>query len=548
MSITLTWKPDDGAKITVATPGTGFYKGGPGQPDVFASFEAQRGELVISNGWSDADNPKLGAPVSGTLRVFGAEPKLAEPRHVTIQFGCAEVIRMGEPCAYSPPREWSNWHTRNMPDDPAAVAHVMERLAETDFFFDDTPYANPEQSKTSEGRVCQALWAGSLAAALGIEQDRVRDAAQAFVDFQLRWRHYFFYDTAGKQLTAAGNPWWRVGPSGWDGQVKLDLTDESNPYLFEAVLQHLAFDRLFELAIGFNSFSGRLCTEAYIEAVLTRPEFRSGTLAQQQRTHGYCAELSARIILAGMQNAEREAAMQRMVGGWREANGTSAALFPYPSISPPKTGKWPHGYPSLVDWEVYSKHWKLFLPPGTMPPLPGETCDHLIPWLEQQALGRGLAKTAFTFGPDGLWQGSAIVWQTAIALGGLCDLRDVGAPIEDIDNLIAHAARCIVGPGAVSGGIGATGTPITPNPVYNSYIARFPSRVTPGPGKNSTTRFICERLLRAEQSFPESNLAELCRQLAKVIWTATDYPSADAPINLETMGVLPIKVFGVKAT
>ena len=508
-ALALTWKPDDGAKVTVPLTSSGFIKGAVGAPDAFVQLEANRAELVISNGWSDGNNPGLGKPLAGTLRVFGAEPKLAAPQHRVIDFGCAEVVRMGEPCAYSPPREWSNWHTRNMPDDPAAVAHIMERLADTDFFFDDVPFANPEQSSTSEGRVCQALWAGSLAAALGIEQDRVCDATQAFVDFQLKRRHYVFYDGDGKPLTAAGNPWWRMGANGWDGQIKLDLTTPESPYLFEAVLQHLAPDRLFELAVGFNSLSGRLCTEAYIEAVLTRPEFREGKLAEQQRTHGYCMGLAALIRVAGMSNPDRDAAVTRMVDGWRDANGTSVFLQPYPSISPPKLGKWPHGYPSLVDWEVYSKHHKLFLPPGLFPPLAGETCDHLVAWLEQQAIGRGMEKNAFSFGTDGLWQGSAIVWMTAIALGGLCDLRDAGAPIEDIDNLIAHAARCIVGPGATPGGIGATGTTIPCNPVYNSYIARMPSRVTPGPGKNSTTRFIPERLLRAATSFPESNLAAL---------------------------------------
>jgi len=543
--ITLTWKPDGGDKVAVPLTGSGFTKGAAGSPDLFVQLESNRAELVIANGWADATNPGLGKPVSGTLRIFGAEAALVAPQHRTIAFGRALVVRMGAPAAYVAPPSWAAWHTRNMPTDPAAVASIKARLEDTDFSFDDTPFANPEQSSTSEGRVCQALWAGSLAAALGIDTDRVRAAAEAFVDFQLRYRPYFFYDSDGKQLTAAGNPWWRVGAQGWDGQIKLDVVDADNPYCFEAVLQHLAPDRLFELAAGFNGLAGKLCTEAYVEAVLTRPEFREGKLAEQQRTHGYCMGLGALIRVAGMSNPERDAAVSRMVDGWRKANGT-AFQQPYPSISPPKTSKWPHGYPSLVDWQVYSKHHKLFLPPELKPPLPGETCDHLIGWLEQQAIGRGKDKDAYTFGDEGLWQGSAIVWMTAIALGGLCDLRDAKAGIEDIDDLIAHAAKCIVGPGSTPGGVGATGTPIPPNPVYNSYIARMPSRVTPGPGKNSTTRFIPERLLRSEASFRNTNLAVACRALAKVIWSTTDYPKWDAPINLETMGTLPIAVFGSK--
>ncbi|HZL98653.1 MAG TPA: hypothetical protein VFD43_00245 [Planctomycetota bacterium] len=546
--ISLTWKPEGGDKIALDLGVGAFQRVGAGCPDVYLDLHGTGATLVVANGCvEDPGKKPLGTTLSGTLRIFGAEPSLAAPRALSIRYGCAEVFRLGEASGYSPPREWASHWLRHMPED---TAEIQARLQETDFSFDDTPYTNPEVSSTSEARCCQSVWAGSLAAAMGLDQDRVRAAAEAFVDFQLRWRHYFFYLADGSPLLAHEHPWWRVGPSGWDGAVS--WTSDS-PYKFEAVLQHMAPDRILELAVGFNDFAGRLCANAYAEAVMTRPEYRQGSKADDQRTHGYTMNFSALLRLGRLESPARHEAMLRMVNGWRSANGTAPTGEPYASMSPSKTGKWSHGYPSLYDWTIYSKAYELHLPApgqdptcpsGLLPPAPGETCDHLIPWLESQAVGRGKPKTAFTFGPDGLWQGVTIVWQTAVALGGLCDLRDAGAPIDDIDDLIEHAALCIVGPGATPGGIGPTGTPITPAPIYNSYTSRHPKRVMAGGGKNGLATWIINPLLRAALVRHGSAFAAACRELAEREWKLTDYPK---PPSLETTGVLPLAEFGAKA-
>ena len=247
-----------------------------------------------------------------------------------------------------------------------------------------------------------------------------------------------------------------------------------------------------------------------------------------------------------MTTSERDAALQRVVGGWRKANGFAPMTGePFPSIAPTHTGKWSHNWPSLVDWIPYSKAFNLTLPPELLPPLPGETCDHLWSWLEAQAVARKLPKNSYTNGVSGLWQGSVLPWQTAVALGALCAIRDVPAAadlVPDVNKLIQHTAACIVGPGMAPDGVGPTGTVLQPNPLWDCYTARHPKRVIMGPGGNGTSTWVPNPLLCSESSCG-SVLALKVRDAAKLLWGMNTYPS---PPDLETTGLLPITTFGLK--
>jgi len=539
--IALNFKSQSGTAISLPLTGSGFYRMGAGLPDVFVALEFERIQLVLANGHVSPppDQTLLATPpIIGTCNLTYGGETLLPAKEVTIRYGCAEVVRIGKPREYRPPAAWTDFWLRHMPTEPATAVKVIAQIEQADYGFDDTGFQNPDQSGSA--RVCQSVWAGTLAAALDIDVDRARFAAEKFTDCQLRWRHALFYDDAGRVLRAHEQPWWRVGASGWDGQVK--WTSDS-PYKFETV-QHLAPDRFLALAVGWGDLAALLYTDAYIESVLTRPEFRASQLADDQRSHGYCMRLAALWTLAGMGSAERDKALLRVVDGWRRANGVAFTGEPYPSIAPVHTGKWSHGYPSLVDWLPYAKANKLVLPASLAPPLPGETCDHLRGWLEAQALSRGLPKNAFTDGTAGLWQGAVVVWQTAVALGALCALRDVpeaAALVPDVSKMIQHSTACIVGPGAAPG-IGPTGITLFPNPVHDAYMARHPERVSVGGGKNGTSTWIVNPLLAAVQSLGPT-LASQARDLAALEWKLTDYPS---PPDLQTTGLLPIKELGLK--
>ena len=537
-AISIHWRGESG-KGSFDITESGYVASYGYMPDIFARVEPTRACILLANGEVDTAHPAGRPTLVGQYAVSVAGLTKVPWTDATIRFGCAEVVRLGEPTAWSPPREWTAYWLKDMPEDGAEVEKISDRLRGMSFEFDDTSYQNPEQSGSA--RVCQWGWAGNLAACMGIDQDRARIAAERFTDFQFRWRHAFFYDSAGHGLIAAEQPWWRVGPSGWDGAVK--WTSDS-PYKFEAVLQHLAPDRFMALAVGWSDFAARLYTDSYLEAVYTRPEFRAGTTADDQRTHGYCMRLAALAMLMDYGDAHE---LEGVVDGWRRANGFAPITGePYASIAPAKPGKWAHGYPSLVDWTMYSAANKLELPDDVPPPTAGGTCDHLIGWLESQAIARGLPKQYYTFAhPFGLWQGHTIVWQTGVALGALCMIRDVPAAaalVPDIHKLIQHATACIVGPGMRPGLIGPTGTTLQPNPFHNSYHSRLPQRGMPGGGANGTATWLIHPLLAALQSLGPGLILDALKAAGDE-WSLTTYPS---PPDLQTSGPLPIRHYGSK--
>lgn len=538
MVLKLTWIPESGATVKTETDFTVDL--GVDQPFVFIERKPDRTCLLVANGCIDSQRKTM----TGLFGVTEGDAILVPMQHVTLHFGCAQTYRWGGKPAYDPPATWGDWWLRHFPKAAAEQVGIENHLATLGFAFDDTPHTNPDASGSA--RVFQSAWAGTLAAALGIDLWRVYDAAVAFTDFQLRWRHALFYDASGAILRAHENPWWRVGPTGWDGAIKLKI---DSPYKFETT-QHLAPDIFFTLAVGWGDYAARLYCDAYIEAVLTRPEFRSSALADDQRSHGYCFRLAALWTLAKMDSLERDEAIVRVVDGLRRAKGFAQGL-PYPSRNPPKTGYWSYGWPSLVDWTPYAAANKLVLPSNLAPPTAGGTLDHLRPWLTATAKERKLIATYFTDADTGLWGALRAVstFQTGgPLLGGLCALRDVpgaAALVPDIALLIRHVTASLMV--ARMDGIEPGGTTIKANPIHYARSALFPQRVMGWGGggglvKNGTCVWMIHSLLEAEASLGP-NLKQQALELAKTLYTNTDYPH---PPDIQTVGLISLQAFGPK--
>ena len=431
---------------------------------------------------------------------------------------------------------WSEWWTRHLQPDivlPADSA-LLSALRDEPCGFDDEPFLNPDQSGSA--RCSQSAWRGTLLAALDPgSRDEVYAAAVAFTDFQLRYRHAFYYGLDGKLLTASEAPWWRQGPKGWDGAIK---RPSGSPYQFETT-QHLAPDRFLCLAAGWGDPVAKLYARAYTECVLTRPECK-GAVADDQRSHGYTLRLLALRLLTDPDNSDYQQALVRTISGLRAANGFApGGTYPYPSRNPPKTGKWPYGWPSASDWNAYSKLNGLVLPPDLKAPLAGETCDHLRTWLTQKAKSLGLPGDRFTDGKGGLWDGwrAVALFQCGVLLHGLIAVRDVPAAaalVPDIDALIKHVTACITVSGTLGGTHPADG-PVVADPFVYSYAAYAPWRCMPwltsagGPIKNGAITWLAAPLLLVGR-----------KDLAKEIWERTDWPS---PRDPEVFGAACYKEF-----
>lgn len=523
------WKSSSGDATSLAiAPGATFARGGPGKPDIFLESRQGRITLVLANG----DATTHTGTMTGTFAAsYGGAPLFAKT-NCTLYDGCARVFRKGEPAAYDPPEPWEQFWLRHW-QETSAWEGLVKDLAHD---FDDAPYFNPDQSGSA--RVCQSAWSGTLSVVAGT--DSAHEAAIAFTGFQLQYRHEFYYLPDGSPLRAAAAPWWRQGVHGWVGQV---IRPSASPYQRET-LQHKAPDRFFTLAAGYGDFPATLLCDAYIEGTLTEPECRSSQLADDMRSHGYLLRTLALDMLRRPNYQPTKDGLVAAVAGLRKAMSVLDAEVLYPCRNPPKTGKWPYGWPSLLDWTPYAAKHALALPPEVPPPTHGGTCDHMRPWLAATAKARNLPGNYYTDADTGLWglfRGVAL-FQCGVLLQGLCVVRDIppaAALVPDIDKLIQHVTACILGPGTAPGR-DPSGVPVLAQPLHYAYASGWPGRVMPwGFAKNGTVTWLCNPLLMARASLKPNQL-EPAQELARGIWEHTDYPQ---PRDIEVFGLLAHKEF-----
>lgn len=554
MSTTVTFRPLSGPAVAVdLTNQTRFASMGQGAPDVFQLRGAAGAwTLIIANGKVDDQSPgKAIGRIDGQILVHQDGQQLVD-QPISIEDGCThDPFRFGpraldQNAIPGDSSDWTLFWLRHWPKDSAARAAIIGRLNAVSLELNEFGFNNPDQSKASEQRVCQSVWHGTLATCLGLRGADVRKASLAFVDYQLKYRHAVYYRKDGVCLRADDSPFWRQGPKGWDGKVK---RPSASPAQFETV-QHIAPDRQLYAAVVLQDEAGIFYNDAYFQCMLTRPEFRDSQVADDQRSTGYCIKLAALQLLVDPTDTDAQKGLMSAVTGLRHAMGFAKTGEPYVSIAPAHTGKWSHGYPSWQDWLEYKKALGLE-PPMDQPTLHAPNpdtklgpCDHLRPWLREAAEEHGLKPDTYTDGADGLWQGHNIVWQTAVIVGALCIVRDIPAAaalIKDVSMLIKHAVAAIVGPG-MNPGTGPEGEMVLPYPVHDAYTSRNPKRVMRGPGKNSTTTWICNPVLASRASLGPTLVAK-AEALAHKIWTETDFPK---PPSLEIMGLLPIREFGLK--
>lgn len=553
MTITIAFRPKGAPPLSVVVDNDArFVRLGDQCPDVFIRPTIGGLTIIASHGCVEVDDvlsigkPLAKPPIQGVLYVESNGAPLVKKVALDLRYGGAIPFRTGSAAKppYVAPTSWSAWWLRHWPKGAATSSALRKRYVDVAYNFDDSPYFNASQSGSP--RAVQAGWPGTLVAALRLGEDAdVWEAARAFTDFQMKWRHAIFYDANGKLLRADEQSWWKVGRYGLEGQVK--WTSDS-PYEREDE-QHVAIERLLEAAVGYGDEAARLYCEADMECWMTRPEFRGAQLADDQRTHGYLIRRIVEQMLAFPDQADSLGpALQRVVDGLRRAfgyEGGDSDSAPFVSRAPPKTGKWSHGYPSRKDWDDYAAEHNLVLPAGLLPPVQGETCDHLRDWLKSMAIVRHLAPDHYTDADTGLWGWfrAVVVWQLSVILHALCALRDVPAAasfVPDIHQLIRRTVACIVGPGRAAGE-DVHGQPVRTASIWDAYAALRSRRVVaPESEKNGTPTWMPDALLQAYESIGPGHRQQ-AYDLARWIWERTDYPHE---LDLQIFGPIVWREFG----
>lgn len=474
-----------------------------GNADLFILTDGKQIDVIVANGPLAASR----GTVEGTLRIeANGNSYLNIP--MTLHDGCAKVFRLGAKPVYSPPPWWIEFWTRHLPKDDTALLDTLKNWKT--YTFDDSPYANPDQSGSA--RVCQYMWAGTLAAAFGIRMEDVRVGAMQWVDDQFD-RPCLWYNESGGIMRAGAHPEIKVGQKGWTTPKRPSLS----PRQLETS-QHMAPDRMLAAAVAFNDLAGWMLLDAYTECVLTWPESK-GALADDQRSHGYVVRTLALSSAAfGAKRPQFGIGLTNAIGGMTKAFGWAMGQ-PYPSRAPYHTGAWSHGYPGPNDGRKYFEvhGWEWLDEWDSIP-----TCDHLIPLLKQKALAEKFPEYYYISGVHGLWDyfRAVVVWQVGVELNALCVARDLGYP--GLAPHIKHLAFCITGPGRATG-LDSWNNPVVAVSVHDAYAAYVPGRVVKVSSDfNGTTTWLVAPL---EMAAPDlgPGLRAAALSLASAIQTSSSY-------------------------
>lgn len=453
--------------------------------------------------------------------------------------GTAQVVRLTEPSgakAYKPTPSWTEFALRK-PGPAANEPDLCGWFSAWNPYFKGKPGQDlPAPDVAGSPRVCQYLWAGALGPAYltasGFDVPAgYRAAALDWTDQQFK-RPNLYYDDAGAIMRHAEWPEVWVDQKGWRKGLhgKIERLSAS-PWTLEDS-EHLAIDRELTAAMAWGDPAAWLLLDSWGETLLSRPLCHGPKIAQNQREIGYTIRTMALLSMAfGTERPQFVAGLHQAVANLTAAFGIASGR-PYPSLAPPHTGAWSHGYPNKQDTENWFALMGWPWPPELDVINDG---NDAIPWLQAKGLADGKGKHAYTVGDGGLFTylRAVVVWETSVILNGLSVAIAIVGPSPELLSAAKHVAACVLGPGRENG-IGQDEALFSTPTFHDSYAGLWPWRKTAcsGPWNGTATWNACA-LAMATPLLP-TNLAAEAKLMVKLMRDGSSFAKLPAVTAIET--------------